>query len=117
MELMKVIEKCEERLKEAGIAYGDCYVTSVLEELLVNLKSTEEYMHACIFTLQGKEKLYTVKIKSNKENPDYLVYTGSTYAFYNSIYMKNRRHTKAELEKAGYGGVFDNPMFEVEEVS
>lgn len=55
MELMKVIEKCEERLKEADMAYGDCYVTSVLEELLLDLKNTEEYRKECGFILDSSQ--------------------------------------------------------------
>lgn len=120
MELIKIVEKCEERLKEADMAYGDCYVTSVLEELLLDLKNTEEYRTACGIVLSRnlvKEKLYTVAIKSDKLFPEYLVYTGDNYSFYSNLYKDRRVHTKYELEKAGYGGVFDNPMFVVEEVN
>lgn len=120
MKLMKVIEKCEERLKEAGNAYGDCYITSVLEELLLDLKSTDAYREECdrdYINSVVNEKLYTVKVKSDKQFPEYLVYTGDGYSFYSNLYEKYRVHRKSELEKAGYGGVFDNPMFVVEEVN
>lgn len=120
MELTKIVEKCENRLKEAELAYGDCYATSVLEELLLDLKSTQEYMTACGMILARnlvKEKLYTVKVKSDKLFPEYLVYTGDNYSFYSNLYKDRRVHTRSELEKAGYSGVFDNPMFIVEEVS
>lgn len=64
-----------------------------------------------------KETKYTVKIKANKESPDYLVDTGSNgFRFYNKVYTQNRKHTRKELEEAGFGWVFSCEGIEIEEV-
>lgn len=61
-----------------------------------------------------KEKLYEVKLKNTD---DYLVKTNNDdYHFYNNIYTNRRKHTRKELEKAGFGWVFDCPGIEIEEV-
>lgn len=61
-----------------------------------------------------KEKRYTVKLKNTD---DYLVKTAANgYRFYNNIYTQNRKHTKEEIEKGGFGWVFDCEGVEVEEV-
>lgn len=65
-----------------------------------------------------KEKKYLVKIKGDIQE-NILVYGYGVKRYFFSSYMYgNRRtyHTKEELEAGGFGGVFDNPMFEVEEV-
>ena len=65
-----------------------------------------------------KEKRYSVKIKGEiKEN--LLVYgLGINRYFFARIYDSSKRneHTRKELEEAGFGEVFDSPLFEVEEV-
>lgn len=66
----------------------------------------------------GQEK-YTVKMK-NVCHPDlgYNIMHG-VYSFYNREHNHSGiryEHEKPELEKAGFGDVFDNPMFEVVEV-
>lgn len=61
-----------------------------------------------------KEKQYTVKLKNTD---DYLVKTAANgYRFYNNIYTQSRKHTKEEIEKSGFGWVFDCPGIEIEEV-
>lgn len=61
-----------------------------------------------------KEKLYEVKFKNTD---DYLVKTNNDdYHFYNNIYTNRRKHTRKELEKAGFGWVFDCKGIEVKEV-
>ena len=61
-----------------------------------------------------KEKRYTVKLKNTD---DYLVKTAANgYRFYNNIYTQNRKHTKEEIEKGGFGWVFDCEGVEVKEV-
>lgn len=65
-----------------------------------------------------KEKKYLVKIKGDIQE-NILVYGYGVKRYFFSSYMYgNRRtyHTKEELEAGGFGGVFDNPMIEVEEV-
>lgn len=60
-----------------------------------------------------KEKLYTVKVVGTGQ---YLVerYEEQGYVFIYTEYPLS--FTKSELEAVGFGGVFDNPMFEVVEV-
>lgn len=64
-----------------------------------------------------EEKKYLVKIKGDIQE-NILVYGYGVKRYFFSSYMYgNRRnyHTKEELEEAGFGGVFDSPLFEVEE--
>jgi gp178 len=61
-----------------------------------------------------KEKRYEIKLKNTD---DYLVKTNNNdYRFYNNIYTSRRKHTRKEIEEAGFGWVFDCPGMEVEEV-
>ena len=61
-----------------------------------------------------QEKRYEVKLKNTN---DYLVKTNNDdYRFYNNIYTTRRKHTREEIEKAGFGWVFDCPGIEIEEV-
>lgn len=65
-----------------------------------------------------KEKKYLVKIKGDIQE-NILVYGYGVKRYFFSSYMYGSRrtyHTKEELEAGGFGGVFDNPMIEVEEV-
>lgn len=77
-------------------------------------------MHRLGYTVE-KEPRYTVKVKGIREGRNYLnLYRLSNkWAFDNDdTESVNFRvvHTRKELEKAGFGEVFDNPMFEVKEV-
>lgn len=61
-----------------------------------------------------KEPKYTVKLKNTD---DYLVKTNNDdYRFYNNIYTNRRKHTRKEIENAGFGWVFSCQGVEVEEV-
>ena len=62
-----------------------------------------------------EEKRYTIRLKNTD---DYLVKTNNDdYHFYNNIYTNRRKHTRKEIEKSGFGWVFDCPGMEVEEVA
>lgn len=64
-----------------------------------------------------KEPRYTVKMKNKAGDEDYLVKTGvNGLRFYNNIYTERRKHTRKELEIAGFGWVFNCPGIEIEEV-
>ena len=66
-----------------------------------------------------KEPKYTVKIKSTKCSTTSLVFSESTGAWFFSVttYQGVRfKHTRKELEEAGFGWVFDCEGVEVEEV-
>ena len=74
-------------------------------------------MHQFGYKIKGGKK-YLVKIKGDIQE-NILVYGYGVKRYFFSSYMYgNRRtyHTKEELEAGGFGGVFDNPMVEVEEV-
>ena len=77
--------------------------------------NSELFAHAWLDGYEvDKEKQYTVKLKNTD---DYLVKTAANgYRFYNNIYTQSRKHTKEEIEKSGFGWVFDCPGIEVEEV-
>ena len=69
-------------------------------------------MHQFGYTVE-KEPKYTVKLKNTD---DYLVKTGADdYRFYSNIYTQNRKHTRKELERSGFGWVFNCPGIEVKE--
>lgn len=67
-----------------------------------------------------KEKRYLVKMKGLTSNYSVLKYQSHN----NSWFMGSEqeydffkfKHTKEELEKAGFGEVFNSPLFEIEEV-
>lgn len=68
-----------------------------------------------------KEKRYTVKIKGLNPNYSVLKYHpyDKTWFFGKEQEYEFFRphHTRKELEEADFGGVFDSPLFEVEEVT
>lgn len=59
-----------------------------------------------------KEKRYKVKLKNTN---DYLNQTEVGFHFYDN-YRNNGKFTRKEIEDAGFGEVFNSPLFEVEEV-
>ena len=59
-----------------------------------------------------KEKRYTVKLKNTN---DYLNQTEVGFHFYDNC-RNNGKFTRKEIENAGFGEVFNCPLFEVEEV-
>lgn len=75
-------------------------------------------MHQFGYTVE-KEKRYIVKMKNVLDSTKYLVVSEITgkWLFANSG-MGNikKTHTHKELEEAGFGDVFNSPLFEVEEV-
>ena len=66
-----------------------------------------------------KEKRYLVKVKGVDSRTNYLYYgEGSkTWLFRAKLIdgLFRKTHTRKELEEAGFGGVFNSPLFEVEE--
>ena len=66
-----------------------------------------------------KEKRYLVKVKGVYLNSCLVFDKGNKKWFFSSIYEKEHQigyHTRKELENAGFGEVFNSPLFEVEEV-
>lgn len=66
-----------------------------------------------------KEKRYLVKVKGVYLNSCLVFDKGNKKWFFSSIYEKEHQigyHTRKELENAGFGEVFNSPLFEVREV-
>lgn len=67
-----------------------------------------------------KEKRYIVKFKNVQSGSRYFKYDGVIGKWYFGINQDSNTtrlcHTKEELEEAGFGEVFNSPLFEVEEV-
>lgn len=68
-----------------------------------------------------KEARYTVEIKGLTSKRSYLNYLIEDNRWYLndevSSVAARTQHTRKELEQGGFGEVFDNPMFEVKEVT
>lgn len=66
-----------------------------------------------------KEKKYKVKFKNIQSDTRYLKYDGVIEKWYFGIHQDSNAarlcHTKEELEEAGFGDVFNSPLFEVGE--
>lgn len=108
----KWLEDCKEKKQSLYSALQDC--DSVNNWL--DIEGNEELFARA--WLDGydveQEKRYEVKLKNTG---DYLVKTNNDdYHFYNNIYTQNRKHTRKELEDAGFGWVFDCEGVEVQEV-
>lgn len=66
-----------------------------------------------------KEKRYLVKVKGVYLNSCLIFEKINKTWFFSSIYETDHQrgnHTRNELEKAGFGEVFNSPLFEVKEV-
>ena len=65
-----------------------------------------------------KEKRYLVKMKGIPENDRYLRLGKNTKLWWFGMKYNDgsAEHTRKELEQAGFGEVFNSPLFEVEEV-
>lgn len=76
-------------------------------------------MHQFGYTVE-KEKRYLVKVKGINEECEYLVFgeLSNTWKFrgLNEFGELKKHHTRKELEEAGFGEVFNSPLFEIEEV-
>ena len=87
----------------------NCSITSF--QTLVN-------MHQFGYEVK-KEKRYTVKLKGLEREKCYLNFNfGGVWLFYTNenFFGYRAHHTRKELEEAGFGEVFNSPLFEVVEV-
>lgn len=77
-------------------------------------------MHQFGYTVE-KEKRYIVKVKGVEKGYDYLNHRISLDSWFFSGESEpldfRTKHTRKELEEAGFGEVFNSPLFEVEEVT
>lgn len=109
------LEKCKEEGLRLGHAIGieDCLV-DIFPYLSTN---TETFARAWLDGYEvEKEKKYKVYLKHT--NQKLLYYEDTDDFYFDHINNENitKSFTKKELIDAGFGGVFDNEMFEVEEV-
>ena len=101
-----------------GMTYGGLGVNKWLE----NEDNQRTFTHAWFDGYEvEKEKRYLVKMKVIKSNSQYLVFgqLSEKWWFGSAEQMGNvkSKHTRKELEEAGFGEVFNSPLFEVEEVT
>lgn len=68
-----------------------------------------------------KKKRYLVKMKGLEIDETYLKFQSDSKYWYMGIMEEYQhakaKHTRKELEEAGFGEVFNSPLFEVEEVT
>lgn len=74
-------------------------------------------MHQFGYTVE-KEKRYLVRMKGLSENDCYLRLGRNTNLWWFGMKYNDgsAEHTHKELEQAGFGEIFNSPLFEVEEV-
>lgn len=91
-----------------------------LSEGLRDLENRKRLIRAILFGYEVEEEpKYTVKIKSTKCSTTSLVFSESTGAWFFSVttYKGVRfKHTRKELEEAGFGWIFSCEGIEVEKV-
>lgn len=91
-----------------------------LSEEFKELENRKRLIKAILYGYEvEKEPKYTVKIKSTKCSTTSLVFSESTGAWFFSVttYQGVRfKHTRKQLEEAGFGWVFDCEGIEIEEV-
>lgn len=86
---------------------------SKLKEFLKTENNQENFARVLLDGYEvEKEKRYTVKLKNTN---DYLNQTEVGFHFYDNC-RNNGKVTRKEIEDAGFGEVFNCPLFEVEEV-
>lgn len=91
------------------------------EKVVIFVKNRKRLIKAILFgyTVE-KEPKYTVRVKEIAKYKNYLVFgeISRTWFFANvNSYNVILKHTRKELEDAGFGEVFNSPLFEVEEVT
>ncbi len=118
-----VIEGAREQSAELEDAFEyarDAAFRGELGEWFMKLENRNTFARAWLDGYEvEKEKLYLVKIKNLNALFCYLAY--SDHGDYWSLTCSkmngfSTKHTRKELEEAGFGEVFNSPLFEVEEV-
>ena len=115
------IEKCKE--KEKSLLNSLLYTPEGVNSWVSNSENQETFALAWIFGYEvekEKEKRYVVKIIGITNYNSYLNYHKGenkwTIESRVEIDAIRTKHTRKELEDAGFGEVFNSPLFEVEEV-
>lgn len=90
-----------------------------LYEFMKDEDNQEIFAQAWLFGYIITEARYLVKLKGVIDGTKVLKHNLNDDAWYMGIPFEVKdlkdKHTKRELEEAGFGGVFDSPLFEVEE--
>jgi hypothetical protein len=113
------IEKC--KAKEKNLFNSLVYTTEGVNSWVDNSENQETFARAWLDGYEvEKEKRYMVKMKDLSECYNYLNYDSLDDEWYFND-AKNgsatgTHHTRKKLEDAGFGEVFNSPLFEVEEV-
>ena len=113
------IEEC--KTKEKRLLRALLYTPGMVNSWVDNSDNQETFALAWLFGYEvEKEPKYTVRVKGINGYGQYLNKASSskTYCFASEIekYGYKTKHTRKELEEAGFGEVFNSPLFEVEEV-
>lgn len=85
-------------------------------------KNIETFVRAWIDGYEvEEEKKYFVKLKGMLPGTEFLKHNIDEDTWYMGLFQESGvakvYHTEEELEAGGFGGVFDSPLFEVEEVT
>ena len=113
------IEEC--KAKRKSLLGALLYTPEGVNSWVGKPENQETFSLAWIFDYTvKKEKRYRVKMKAIKSNSQYLVFGkfSETWWFGSAEQIGNIKseHTHKEIEDAGFGEVFNSPLFEVEEV-
>ena len=123
LQKVKIPQIFADWIKEAKPIYSlsgaMVYGSPGVKKWLESWENQETFARAWLDGYTVEEKLYMVKVKGHI-NENILVYGyGIKKYFFSSNIKGNRRaeHTRKQLEEAGFGEVFNSPLFEVEEVT
>lgn len=112
------IEEC--KAKEKRLLTAILYTPEKVNSWVDNSENQELFALAWILGYEvEEEKKYTVSLKGLGKNAEYLNSMNGRYWLFNSLKENadyRTKHTRKELEEAGFGEVFNSPLFEVEEV-
>lgn len=110
-----------EPVSEHGIGLAETFKGSAYKCTRWALDNQNLFARAWLdgYTVE-KEKRYLVKMKGVSEHSNYLNYDSIDDEWYLTDYENgpavSTYHTRKQLEEAGFGEVFNSPLFEVEEV-
>nr|DAY07793.1 MAG TPA: Protein of unknown function (DUF1642) [Caudoviricetes sp.] len=107
------IEECE--VKEKSLLNSLLYTPEGVNSWVGNSDNQELFARAWLDGYEVEEEpKYTVSLKNGQ--PLVKSESGNTLYFNQDITAGNYKGTRKELEDAGFGEVFNSPLFEVEEV-
>ena len=113
------IEKCKN--KEKSLLDALLYTPEKVNSWVGNSENQETFALAWIFGYEAEEeKRYYIRLKNVDENYNYLTCIKHLNAWALTEIKIDKKfrteHTRKQLEDAGFGEVFNSPLFEIEEV-